>query len=116
MISDLRFAFRMILTHRLFSITLIVTKGLGIGVNTTVRRLFLRRGVLQLGIGLLLGLGVATVTNGLMGALILEQISPRDPIVFVSITLINGVVGMIACWIPARKASQLEPASALRTD
>ena len=72
--------------------------------------------MIQLLVGLALGLAGAFVTNGLMGALTLDQISPRDPIVFISITVIIGLVGMIACWIPAKKASQLEPASALRTD
>jgi ABC-type lipoprotein release transport system permease subunit len=48
-----------------------------------------------------------------MGAL-LVQVTPTDPLTFVSITVILAVVAVSACAIPARRASAVDPLVALR--
>lgn len=75
--------------------------------------LFLREG------GMLLTAGIAV---GLLGAGLLGQtvqsllfgIEARDPVVFAIVAAVLAVVGLGACWIPARRASRAEPLAALR--
>jgi putative ABC transport system permease protein len=45
---------------------------------------------------------------------LLVQISPTDPLTFAAISLLLGAIGGIACWLPARKATQIDPMIALR--
>ncbi|HET7219773.1 MAG TPA: ABC transporter permease [Vicinamibacterales bacterium] len=77
--------------------------------------LILRTGLVQLTIGLALGLlgawGVSLVLRS-----IVAQIPATDPITFVSITLLLTIVTVIACLIPARRATRLDPLVALRID
>jgi ABC-type antimicrobial peptide transport system permease subunit len=78
-------------------------------------RLVLSRGLVQLGIGLVLGLAGAIASSQLLGKVgLLMGISPRDPLVFGAITGLLIVIGVFACWIPARRAAGLHPVTALR--
>ena len=44
----------------------------------------------------------------------LRGVTPHDPLTYAAVTLFFGCVAMAATWIPARRAAQLEPMSALR--
>ena len=46
--------------------------------------------------------------------LLLFLTSPQDPAVFVAITAMLVAIGLLACWIPARRAAALHPVKALR--
>jgi putative ABC transport system permease protein len=78
----------------------------------------LLRSVLQEG----LLLSAAGVAVGLIGALaltrtiasLLFQVSPTDPVIFTGVPLMLVVVALIACFVPARRASLVDPISALR--
>jgi ABC-type antimicrobial peptide transport system permease subunit len=75
----------------------------------------LARGLRQLLIGIALGLVGAFAATQLMAKIgFLVQISPHDPLVFASITALLTVIGVLACWIPARRAASLHPVKALR--
>jgi ABC-type lipoprotein release transport system permease subunit len=50
------------------------------------------------------------------GAGLLLRTSPRDPAVFASITALLLVVGLLACWLPARRAARIHPNEALRAE
>ncbi len=76
-------------------------------------RLVLARGLLQLGLGLVLGLGGAYAATRVMGELLFRT-SPQDPVVFVSVTALLIAIGLLACLIPARRAAALHPVKALR--
>jgi ABC-type antimicrobial peptide transport system permease subunit len=66
---------------------------------------------------LVLGLGGAFgATQVLAKGGILMGVSPNDPLVFVAIAMVLVVVGVFACWLPARRAAALEPNEALRQD
>jgi putative ABC transport system permease protein len=77
---------------------------------------------------LLLGRGLlmvaAGLTAGLLGALALTRalrtllfgVSTSDPLVFIGVTATLVTVAMVAAWIPARRATRLEPVVALRED
>ncbi len=82
-----------------------------------VVRLVLSRGLFQLGGGLALGLGGAFGATTLMAKSGLAmQVSAGDPLVFASITALLTSIGLVACWLPARRAARIAPTEALRTE
>jgi predicted permease len=89
-----------------------VRLALGAG-RWTILRLVAGRGLLQLGLGLSIGLAGAIFATRLMGPM-LQGVSPHDPLTFG--VVIAGLLsaGLAACAIPARKAAGLDPLSALR--
>ena len=80
-----------------------------------VVRLVLRQGLRLVIIGVAIGsLISAAVTRVLAAALF--DISPTDPLTFVVITLLLGLVALLACWVPARRATKVDPLVALRCE
>jgi predicted permease len=77
--------------------------------------LVIARGVKQLAIGVVLGLGIALAVTRLMGEL-LFAVSPSDPAVFGSVIALITLAGMSACCLPARRATRLDPVRALREE
>jgi putative ABC transport system permease protein len=69
-----------------------------------------------------LGLSIAGVALGLFGALIasnlmtgmLYGVRPTDPLTFGSVALLLIVIALFACYIPARRATRMDPMVALR--
>jgi ABC-type antimicrobial peptide transport system permease subunit len=80
-----------------------------------IRWLVLRAAVLQLGIGLGLGLMAAWAISRVMGSL-LVQIEPTDPVTFMSAATLLIAVTLGACLVPAGRATRLDPLAALRKD
>jgi ABC-type antimicrobial peptide transport system permease subunit len=65
--------------------------------------------------GLIVGLaGAAGVTRVLQRFLF--GVTPTDPITFTSVTLLLMVVGLMAAWVPARRASRIDAWAALRAE
>jgi putative ABC transport system permease protein len=77
--------------------------------------LILRQGLVQLTIGLVLGIAGALAAAPVLGAL-LVQIKPRDPVTLIGIGVVFTVVTICACLIPARRATRLDPLTALRVE
>ena len=73
----------------------------------------LRQGMLLVLIGVALGLGAAWLMTRLMTRL-LFQVSATDPLTFVSIAALLIVVALLACYLPARRATKVDPLVALR--
>ena len=76
------------------------------------------RSIIVRGIGLSAA-GAALGTLAAVGATryiasLLYGVHPFDPLTFTAVALLLGVVGLAACWIPARRAVSIDPASALR--
>jgi predicted permease len=78
-----------------------------------VVRLVLRQGLRLVIIGVAIGLSLSVVATRVLAAA-LFGVSPTDPITFVVITLLLGAVAMLACWVPARRATKVDPLVALR--
>jgi predicted permease len=76
-------------------------------------RLVMSRGLLLTAIGLVVGTGAALTLTPLLGAR-LYQTSPYDPIAFGSAILVLTIVAVLACILPARRATHIEPARTLR--
>ncbi len=77
--------------------------------------LVLARGAWQVGLGLGLGLAAAVGVTRVMVTL-LYHVSPLDPVVFTTVGVVLAGVGLIACWLPARRAALLNPVQALRDE
>ncbi len=78
-----------------------------------VLKLILRQGAIQVGVGLAIGIalawGISTVLSFMM-----YDVNPRDPAVFGIVLGMIVVVGFLASWIPARRATTVDPMTALR--
>jgi predicted permease len=80
-----------------------------------VRGLVLRQSALPVASGLLGGLLVAAVLTPLLSGL-LYGVRPEDPWTFGEIAAFLGAAGLTACYIPARRATKLDPMAALRSE
>jgi predicted permease len=79
----------------------------------SVLRLVLSRGLRLTTAGIALGAIAALVLTRLMGNL-LYQVSPRDPIAYGFALLVLLGVALLACFLPARRATRIDPVQALR--
>jgi len=77
--------------------------------------LILRQGLVQLLIGLTLGTAGALAAGPVLQAL-LVQIKPSDPATLGAIAGVFTAVTVVACLIPARRATRLDPLAALRVE
>ncbi len=80
-----------------------------------VLALIFRQGMIQIAIGIVLGLGIAVGLSNLL-TIVLYEVNPRDPIVFLSIIAFLVSAASLACFVPARRATRVDPNVALRTD
>jgi putative ABC transport system permease protein len=80
-----------------------------------VQRMILREGGVLLIAGLLVGLlgafSAARVIRGL-----LFGVTPSDPATLLVVASVMAVIGIIACWIPARRAARIDPAITMRAN
>jgi predicted permease len=81
----------------------------------TLIALFVRQGLLLTGIGVACGLVSAFVTMRLMSSL-LFNVSPVDPITYVSITACVVATAFLACYLPSRRVAAVDPVDALRAE
>jgi predicted permease len=87
---------------------------LALGARTAdVLKLVIGQGMRMALIGLLIGLGGALALTRLMKSLLFEM-SATDPLTFVGVALLLMSVALLACYLPARKATKIDPLAALR--
>jgi predicted permease len=80
-----------------------------------VRTMFLRHGLWLTSAGIALGIGVALVLTRAMSAL-LFGVGTADPITYAGVSAALATVALLATYLPARRASRIDPIVALRTD
>jgi predicted permease len=77
--------------------------------------LFVRHGVLLAGIGVAIGVAAALAVTRLMTTLLFE-VSPLDPLTYVVVSLTLFAATMLACYLPALRATRVDPIGALRAE
>ena len=75
--------------------------------------MFLRQGVALAGVGIVAGLVLAASTASMMASL-LYGVRPHDPAVFLTVPLLLLAVAALASYLPARRATKVDPMIALR--
>ncbi len=73
------------------------------------------RGATVAGIGLLIGMAGAFALSRLLESLVFG-VSTKDPTVFVGVAVVLAVVVLAAGYVPARRATKVDPLDALRSD
>ena len=80
-----------------------------------VRRMVVAQGGRVAMVGVVIGLGAALLSARWLETLLFE-VKARDPLVFGAVSLIMISVALLACYLPARRASAVNPVEAMRTD
>ena len=75
--------------------------------------LVLRMGLQLLAVGIALGL-IASIALGRVIATQLWGVSAYDPVTLIAVPTLLLITGMVACWVPAHRAAEVDPLVALR--
>jgi predicted permease len=91
-----------------------IRMALGAG-RSDVMMMVIGQGIKLMGAGILIGLGGALALTRLMETLVFG-VSATDPLTYATIALLLALVALLACWIPARRATKVDPMIALRCE
>jgi ABC-type antimicrobial peptide transport system permease subunit len=81
--------------------------------RTDVLRLVIRMGARLVVLGLAIGLLVSLALSRVIASQ-LWGVSPNDPVTLASVAAVLLLTGLVACWVPARRATRVDPLVALR--
>jgi predicted permease len=97
--------------------------GIRMALGADAKRIFrmvMQQGAWQLAIGLFLGIGAAALLLGVLAAQALEtilfKVKPLDPTIYLVVAGLLTLVAAISCFVPARRATRVNPMVALRTE
>ncbi len=89
---------------------------MALGANTpSVLRLVLGHGVILASLGIIVGLAASVAVTRLLTAM-LFGVKPIDPLTFAAVAVALGAVTVAASYVPARRASRIDPMTALREE
>ena len=91
-----------------------IRMALGAG-RRDVSRLVIKQSLTPVLLGVAIGLAAALAFTRWMGSL-LFRVSAIDPVTFAGVTFLLIAIALLACWIPARRATKVDPMIALRHD
>jgi predicted permease len=80
-----------------------------------VSGMIVREGLVVTGAGLVLGLGVAVLSGGVLESLLYE-VKPTDPVTLGAVAVVLVLVAALASYLPARRAARVDPIIAMRGD
>jgi predicted permease len=90
-------------------------------VSQDILRMIVGHGMLVVGLGVTVGLLVSVALTRVLTRAIFETdllfgVSPTDPFTFIGVTILLMAVAALACYIPARRAANVDPVDALRSE
>src|SRR5687768_16929663 len=91
-----------------------IRMALGAGQRSVLSAV-MKQGLVLTGVGIVVGLAGAFALNKLIAAL-LFGVRPTDPVTLVAVVATITLVAAVACWLPAWRASRLDPNVVLRQD
>ena len=80
--------------------------------GTQLILLVMRKSIVQLAIGLFLGLGLALLASGALQP-VLYRVNPRDQVVFAAVVATLALASLVASFLPARRVTRIDPVIAL---
>jgi predicted permease len=80
-----------------------------------VRKMFLRQGLVLTAAGIAVGIGAAVVITRVMSSF-LFGVGPMDPMTYAAVSAVLAAAALLATYVPARRASLVDPIIALRAD
>jgi putative ABC transport system permease protein len=83
--------------------------------SRAIRTMVIREGTIVIAVGLVAGLAGALLVSRLLRRLLFE-VQPGDPATMIAVLVLLATVGLAACYIPARRATRVDPVVALRID
>jgi predicted permease len=83
--------------------------------SSQVLGLFIRRGLVLTAVGMAIGLAIAGALTRWISALLFD-VSPLDPITYVSVCVVLITAAVLASYIPSRRAARIDPINVLRAD
>ncbi|MBZ5606431.1 MAG: FtsX-like permease family protein, partial [Acidobacteriia bacterium] len=83
--------------------------------SASVMRMVVGQGLVLAVIGILTGVGGALTVTRVLTTLLFE-VTPSDPLTFAAVATVLAVVALAASYLPARRASRIDPMEALRRD
>jgi ABC-type antimicrobial peptide transport system permease subunit len=81
--------------------------------RNNVLALVVKKGLTLILIGVAIGVAGALALTRVLKSL-LYDVTATDPVTFIAVSLLLTAVGLLACYIPARRATKIDPMSALR--
>jgi putative ABC transport system permease protein len=81
--------------------------------RSNVFKLVIKKGLALIVIGMVIGVAGALALTRVLRSLLYDM-APTDPVTFVAVCLLLTAVGLLACYIPARRATKIDPMTALR--
>jgi predicted permease len=96
------------------------TREIGIRMALGARRpavltMMMRQSLTVVGLGLVAGLGLALLATRALAS-VLYGIAPTDPPTLAAVVMLLAIIGAVAGWVPARRATRVDPANSLRVD
>ncbi len=94
---------------------------MALGADTArIMRQVMCQGAVQLSIGLALGIGAAVLLLGVAGRQALQnflfKVNTLDPTIYVAVAALLTAVAALSCFVPARRATRVNPIVALRAE
>jgi ABC-type antimicrobial peptide transport system permease subunit len=80
-----------------------------------VQLMILKEGGVLVVFGLVVGVAGALFATRVIRGL-LFGVAPDDPLTFAAVTALMAAIGLVACWIPALRASRIDPAVTMRVE
>ncbi len=82
---------------------------------TSVKNMIVRQGMTLTLVGVVVGVGSAYLLSRFVSSF-LFGVTATDPLIFVAVPLVLSAVALLAVWLPARRASRIDPIIALRAE